>query len=482
MTSRTWITRRTLLAGSLAAGATPLLARLAAAEEDECKATVTAIKARPDRAVSLRQISLALAAGKPARLEGMTRLDGYVIDDDNKDIALFGIAERGQPELNAADFVVALRSAFRRGIDPKDGTDYGKRAAISIDTDPEVFHRLNGFQTATPEGRREYLELCKTPQRVRVDGMIRHSRVAKILIDADYRMKRIGQGVETLPISSPFPGDFEAIVREWRAQLQAGREPNIPPSKTRYWFTQGRFSHGVSSDGARMVRLNYAQVVLKDEDQIYRNGVDVATGAVNAYARAFTCAWTERMEDTFRAEPLWRDMYNMFRNFAVARIMYDLHAFQKAGLESEFLLQGYEPPRVEVPDALPGLSRVELYVRRRKGGGSTTYARTVCGGVSIGCNNPVDKEPDSDGEIERAGLSVLGSRPAGTVLAWNVTPDALKVITDRPSAPKPVAAPAPAAATAKPGTLEELFKPHTPAPEASPAPGKTPTLQDLFRR
>ena len=138
MTSRTWITRRTLLAGSLAAGATPLLARLAAAEEDECKATVTAIKARPDRAVSLRQISLALAAGKPVRLEGMTRLDGYVIDDDNKDIALFGIAERGQPELNAADFVVALRSAFRRGIDPKDGTDYGKRAAISIDTDPEV--------------------------------------------------------------------------------------------------------------------------------------------------------------------------------------------------------------------------------------------------------------------------------------------------------------------------------------------------------
>jgi hypothetical protein len=77
---------------------------------------------------------------------------------------------------------------------------------------------------------------------------------------------------------------------------------------------------------------------------------------------------------------------------------------------------------------------------------------------------------------------VLGSRPAGTALAWNVTPDALKVITDRPSAPKPVAAPAPAAAPGKPGTLEELFKPHAPAPEASPAPGRTPTLQDLFRR
>ena len=119
MTSRTWITRRTLLAGSLAAGATPLLARLAAAEEDECKATVTAIKARPDRAVSLRQISLALAAGKPVRLEGMTRLDGYVIDDDNKDIALFGPgrAERRRLRGGAAIGVPArLRSLGRHRL------------------------------------------------------------------------------------------------------------------------------------------------------------------------------------------------------------------------------------------------------------------------------------------------------------------------------------------------------------------------------
>src|SRR5262249_28140190 len=161
----------------------------------------------PERAVSLRQVSLALAAGKPVRLEGITRLDGYAIDDDNKDIALFGISERGQPELEAADFVIALRSAFRRGIDPKDGTNYGKVAAISIDPAPKVSHSLHVSETGKAEGRRKYAELCKTPQKVRVDGMTRHSRVAKVLVDADYRMKRISQGTETLPINSPFPGD-----------------------------------------------------------------------------------------------------------------------------------------------------------------------------------------------------------------------------------------------------------------------------------
>ena len=483
MTSRVHMTRRALLAGSIAAGATPLVGRFAVAE-NECRVTLTAIKARPEKAVSLRQISAALAAGKPARFEGMTRLDGYVIDDDNKDIVLFGIVERGQPELAAADFVVALRSAFKRGIDPKDGTDYSKRAAISLDTNPEVFHRLHEFQTANVDGRRKYAELCKTPQKVRVDGMIRHTRVAKVLIDADYRMKRVGQGLETLPISSPFPGDFEAKIREWRAQLEAGQEPDVPSNLTRYWFTPGHFSHAVSDDGGKMVCIDHAQVVLKDEDQIYKEGVDVASGAVNAYARAFTCAWTERMEDTYQAEPLWRDMHNMFRNFALSRIMYDLHAFDKADLESEFLLERCELPRVEVPDTLPGISRMEVYVRRRKGGSTTTYARTVCGGVSVGFTNPIEKHPDTDGEIQRAGQSVLGSRPAATVLAWNVMPGALKTIIERPSPPalKPVAAPSPAAEPGKPHSIEELFKPQSPAPAMSPSPGKTPSLQELFKR
>src|SRR5262249_41993821 len=193
--------------------------------------------------------------------------------------------------------IVALRSAFRRGIDPKDGTDYGKQAAISIDSNPEVYHRLRDFHTTDAEGRRKYAELCRAPQKVRVDGMIRHSRVAKVLIDADYRMKKISNGSETLPISSPFPGDVEAEIREWRRQLDAGREPDIPSNLTRYWFTQGRFSYG--DDGAKTVSLSEAQVVLRDENQTYREGVHVPTGKVDPYAHAFTCAWTERMEDSY---------------------------------------------------------------------------------------------------------------------------------------------------------------------------------------
>src|SRR5262245_24198396 len=160
----TEITRRAFVTASVVAGIAPLFARSSLAE-NACKMELAPLAAKPEKAVSLKEVSRLLAAGMPAPLGGLTRLDGYVIDDDNKDIVLFGVAERGQPELQVADFVVALRSAFRQD------EVYRKSAAISIDSDPEYYRRVEHLQTATPEGRRRYQELCALSdlRRVRVD-------------------------------------------------------------------------------------------------------------------------------------------------------------------------------------------------------------------------------------------------------------------------------------------------------------------------
>jgi hypothetical protein len=466
------MTRRAVLMSGAAAGLAPLLGRPAGAEE-ACKVTLKPFKGRPEKAVSLRSMSSALASNKPVRWEGFTRLDGYVIDDDIKDVVLYGGSEPGQPELQPADFVVALRARFKSGVDPKDGTDYNKSAAISIDPDPEIFHRLHDIQTSTPDGRRQYAELCKSPQTVRVDGFQRHTRVAKILVDADYKMKRISQGIETLAISSPFPGDFEAKIREWRSQINSGRNPAGSPILTRYWFTPGRFSYGEATDHKNMVRFGFTQVVLKDEDQIYSAGKDIASGRVNEYARAFTCSWTERMEDTFSAEPIWQEMRNMFRHFALTRVMRDLGAFEQVGLDIAFLLDRYEVPRIEMPATLPGISRLEV-ASQLDGGTTWTYANTVCGGVDVGFNKPVEQDRDNDGDILYASRNVLGARPAPTAIAWNVTPGMLKTI--EPRSPTTVRVPA---ETGKSRSLDNLFK--TPSPTPAPAPSGPRSLQDLFK-
>jgi hypothetical protein len=313
--------------------------------------------------------------------------------------------------------------------------------------------------------------------------MPRHCRVAKLLVEADVKMKQVAQGRAKLAIRSPFPGDFDLLVKDWHAQIAAGHEPNIPASITRYWFTPGRFSYGLATDTDNVARFAYAQVVLKTEDEkITSERERVATGRIDPYAQAFTCAWTARMEDTYKAEPLWQEMRNMYRHFALARIMYDLDAFDQAEFDRVFLLEVYELPKVMVPDTAPGGSRVEIATQRR-GGTTWTYSRSVCGGVDVGFNTPLEKFPDTDRKVQRAGQSVLGSRPASTVLAWNVTPGAVKAITpsipaSMPSSPPPT----PSAEPSKPSSLGDLFKSRPSAPDTPPTLGKTPSLQDLFKR
>jgi hypothetical protein len=72
------ITRRSMLASGLAAASAPLFGSVANSLQVDCPSEPQAqvMRPRPQRAVSLRQLSAALAAGGPARLEGMTRVDG----------------------------------------------------------------------------------------------------------------------------------------------------------------------------------------------------------------------------------------------------------------------------------------------------------------------------------------------------------------------------------------------------------------------
>ena len=458
MKARYDVSRRAILrAGVAATGTALLLGRSAvvsaATGETDCKAAAGAapLKARPERAVSLRQLSETLAAGRPARLEGLTRLDGFIVDKENRDIIVWGLAERGQPELHVADLVVALRSAHGRYTIKRDETIYRVNPVISIDPDTAVLGRLRHLNLMTAKGKRDYAEICKAPQTVRVEGMPRGSRVAKVLVEADYRMKMVSQGRVTLPIRSPFSSTFETSAARWREEAAEGMESQ--PVNTRYWFQPGQFSYQASAD-SDTVFIDVAQVVLNDEDQYLKGSALVASGRVGDEARAFTCAWTDRMEDIYKAEPVWRDMHNIFRHFAVARIMRDRDIFNQAGFAAEFLLDRFEIPNVVVPASLPGLGRVEEFEQRRM-----RLANAVCGGVSVGHNKPIDMNVDA-GETQVSGHSVVASRPNATALAWAITPGTLRGIFDRRKSPgtggaTPPSAPRP---DSKQPSLRELFK------------------------
>src|SRR5262249_1095152 len=159
-----------------------------------------------------------------------------------------------------------------------------------------------------------------------------------------YRMKKVSQGLVRLPgIASP-------TIERWKASQAAAMKglAGPPANKNRFWFEPGSFTYKVSY-ASDTVFLDTAQVVLRDQLQSLSEG-RLMVGAWNesdALGRAFAGSGTERREDPSAAEPIWRDMHNMFRHFAVARIIADRNVFRQVGFDSDLLLDHYDPPKAD---------------------------------------------------------------------------------------------------------------------------------------
>jgi hypothetical protein len=463
-----------MLLGGLAAAAGTSLGLDVRPALAACAPVARVLEPKPERAVSLKAMSRALAKGPGGnpnyasllRMGGITRLDGYVADESANDLILFGIVERDAPPLDFRDFVVALRNAHFFFGRVRDNDFYGMQPAISIDSDPKIFLALQKIDLLKSGKRQKakamsaYRELCSSPQVVRVEGMPRACRAAKVLVDADYLMKRVSNGTHIIPIDDPFEGSWPAQRQANALRVSDGLKM-LPGSNTRYWFEPKLFKYDHQPD-AGTVFITTAQVVLLDEAEKHEGGELVASGRINPFARDFTCAWSDRMEDVYRAEPIWRDMHNVYRHFALARIMADRTALSNVGFDSTTLLQNFETRSEGPPDTLPGISEI-VYDKVNR----SNLVFSVCGGVSARFNKDnlqVDPKANTE-QTKRSGQAVLASRPADEMqVAWNVDPSALLKPKPRPVAP----AKAP---------------PPTPTPSVKPTPpARKPTIEEIMKR
>jgi len=99
------------------------------------------------RAVSLKQLQASVRAGNSQsvyNLCGITRLDGYVLDRDSRDVVVYGVVDPNLPALRLDDFVVALRAAKLVYGRREGRTIYYSAPGCSIDPNPDTLRRLQG--------------------------------------------------------------------------------------------------------------------------------------------------------------------------------------------------------------------------------------------------------------------------------------------------------------------------------------------------
>ncbi len=381
------------------------------------------------RKISLVRLEKALAARQAAakplddvmlHLAGLARLEFVFCLPEQKDIIIAGPAEgwiadpsgravgavTGRPVLELADLAVALR-AFSPG---SRGRVF---LGCSIDPNPESLGKLMEFQKTVPhvvsqndrpevaervaKGQREALGMAE----VRVFGVPAASHFAQVLLEADYRMKLIGIGLEDPPVK--MTTFLSALTAPPRNGLQ------------RWWFTPDYDCVRVSDDRLAMQLLGQG-VQLQTEDKVI--GPDGSlmdrAGQPSRASELFTQAFTKKYVEISDRLPVYAQMRNLFDMAVAAAFMRQQDYYRQAGWDARILRDETALPTA----TLPTPKKVQCVVNAVWRG--NRLLSPAGGGVSVVAEAALEPKriaPDAGGKLHdrRRGLAL----PAAADWWWD---------------------------------------------------------------
>ncbi len=369
------------------------------------------------RAVSLNAAATAAKAGKlgeVGRLCGITQAVGFLKDDAQRDVILIGRADASLPALHLDDFAVALRNVWLTHARVQGRTRYYSAPGCSIDPDPEVLRKLQLVGTKMlndPEGGArsaldEWEEIGRRPQNVRVMGVPFYSRFARVMVDADYYMKRLTNGSVTLGIPG-FLSLSEMTADSVRKELAEGRESSRPAhSLNRFWFSPGESAY---DEEGGVTRLTSCRVkLLTEEEFLTEHGRVAGMGRPSPLAAKFAQDFSSHYDQIAAARPIYRELEGLFRFVAVVRLMRERRA-SSPGLV--YLLRSHKVETVPVSRQVLGLTnvtRVEESFETDTGDAIVSVILQSCGGVNM------DVRPRRVGRAMQSGAKPTARRPGST--------------------------------------------------------------------
>jgi hypothetical protein len=278
----------------------------------------------PLRKVSLTRLEAALkeklaGGGQPTDemryLAGLTRVRYIFFYPETGDVVLAGPAEgfaadlagrvrgidSGNPVLQLDDLIVALRAFF--------GDEARNAPLISVSIDPtqeglanmqrflqKVGSRINPGQTRfIVNGLRQSLGL----QTIQLTGVPTNSHFAQVLVEADYRMKLIGIGLER-------PGVKMASWTDRSAQSGGSRN-----ALQRWYFVPDYECLRVSEDEMAAELVGNGVKLISADEMVNIDGSRQQAATVDRASRAFTDDFTRNYAAIARRSPVFTELRNI---------------------------------------------------------------------------------------------------------------------------------------------------------------------------
>ena len=399
-----------------------LIARRAAA----ARAKLAGNLARPAAArnISLVRLQAAISRlhrqGEPPssamqKLAGLTRVTAAFCYPESGDIVLAGPAEpwvedlsgrsvgieTGRPTLLLKDLAVALRAyqpeSQHRGF-----------VGCTINPRPEGLSKLVQFQRTIPRSIPRHQRASVTHQvargvreslgmaEVKVFGVSPRTHFARVMIEADYRMKRIAIGVEPPPVrmttyASAMTTAHAGVLERW-------------------WFTPAYEGVRASPDRLAMQLTGQGIQLQTENKEIRRDGSIVDAGRRPTRATlAFAHSFTKRYGDVAEASPVYAQLRQLTDWLIVFAYLREHQWYRQAGWTPDHLLDESVYPINTLEEAVSAPVVVNAFWKRNR------MFTPAGGGVSIEAEAALEAMTDADESLAKARAS---NRPAEDADQW----------------------------------------------------------------
>jgi hypothetical protein len=369
---------------------------------------------RLERAIALRQQQRQPLTIDMLTLAGLQRIEYVLISPPTEnspvgDLSLAGPAgdwlvqpsgrivalETGRPIVRLDDLLVMLRryqttqgASFGCSITPR-------QAALAATQD---YLRQTGRRPLEPGGRKQWLAGLRDTlgkQDVEFFGIDPQTRVARVLLAADYHMKLIGMGLV----------DGVAGVDSYLSTVTLSADGTLPSMNVlRWWFAMKYDPVATNTAHDTFQLLGPGVQVLSESELLAARGRRVHTGQSDELNQRFAASFTAAYQQLSQKFPLYVELHNLFDLALAAALIETEGLAERIGWQPGLLL---DSGRLRLPAvATPG--QVETVINHRVLRGKHILAG-VSGGVWVDAGKVLRVQ-----EVKSASKAVLSRTPAAT--------------------------------------------------------------------
>lgn len=384
------------------------------------------------RSVSLvqleRQARWLAAQGRPLsselqNLAGLYEIRYLIVSPADNDLFLVGPAgpwhwssdgravnsKTGKPVLQLDDLVVCLRNAF--GEQGKFGCSIDPRPD-NLQQTQQLLQADLGKQSGWQKKLRETLGL----QDISVFGIPADSHAAAVLVEADYRMKLVGMGLE--PTIPEIPNYLERV-----AALPDGSLP--PLDIARWWFTLDYDSLVADPDRTVFSFTGTGVKVMSENELLDVQGQRRAMGQSQGPTLGFAQDFTRHFAKIADRYPIYQQLKGVFDLALVSALVKEEKLHQRIDWPMDYFVgQSVQPGSVfpirrnHVPRQVDSVMNTRVFQTRAGGRNLKHTIVGISGGVQCDFGELIRQQSiRTDAQLQAPVLSVAGDN-AGPSNAW----------------------------------------------------------------